>query len=196
MAARHLGADAQAGQPVPDRPDLAVHLVPMRRRHLRTVLRIEADVYPRPWSLALFVSELALRSARAYQVAKVGPAVVGYAGLMLTGEDAHVTTIAVAPAWQRHQVATRLILSMARLARARGASVLTLEVRVGNDGAQALYRRFGLLPVGIRRNYYTETNEDAIIMSADGIDSADYEARLAAIEAGVRGTTVVDHTRW
>lgn len=189
MAARHLGDD---GHRLVAEPDLIVHLVPMRRRHLRTVLRIEAQVYPRPWSLALFMSELALRSARAYTVARLGGAVVGYAGLMFTGEEAHVTTIAVDPAWHRHQIATRLLLNMARQAQARGASSLTLEVRVGNDAAQGLYRQFGFRPVGIRRNYYTETNEDALIMSTEKIDSADYDRRLAAIEAGVSGTTIVD----
>src|SRR6516225_9023071 len=61
---------------------LEVHLVPMRRRHLRAVLRIETQVYPRPWSLPLFMSELNLRTSRAYYVARVDGNVVGYAGLM------------------------------------------------------------------------------------------------------------------
>jgi len=69
----------------------------MRRRHLRSVLRIEAKVYPVPWSMSLFLSELALRSTRAYYVAFVGRQVVGYAGLMMTLDDGHVTTIAVDP---------------------------------------------------------------------------------------------------
>src|SRR5205085_3713756 len=101
--------------------ELVVHLVPMRRRHLRSVLRIEAQVYPRPWSLSLFMSELALRGSRAYYVARVGGTVVGYSGLMLTGEDAHVTTIAVDPAWHRHKIGTRMLLNLARQAVARGA---------------------------------------------------------------------------
>ena len=170
----------------------AVHLVPMRRRHLRQVLRIEARVYPRPWSLALFMSELSLRSMRAYYVARIGGATVGYCGLMLTGEEAHVTTIAVAPEWQRAKVGTRLMLQMARVAREQGAHQLSLEVRVGNTGAQALYHRFGFQPAGIRKNYYTETNEDALVMWAPDIDGPDYEHRLLAIEAELDGPTVVD----
>ncbi|MGH9067005.1 MAG: ribosomal protein S18-alanine N-acetyltransferase [Acidimicrobiales bacterium] len=201
MAARDMDAHREvgvgrdgAGMAGPE--PLMVHLVPMRRRHLRSVLRIEAQVYARPWSLGLFVSELALRSARAYHVAKVGGTVVGYAGLMLTGEEAHVTTIAVDPAWHRRQVATRLLLQMAHLARDREASLLTLEVRVSNDGAQALYRRFGFKPVGVRRNYYTETNEDALIMSTDDIAAPAYAERLAAIAAELGGSTVADGGRW
>ena len=67
--------------------DLEVHLVAMRRRHLRSVLRIENQVYPRPWSLSLFMSELALRSTRVYYVARVEGVVAGYAGLMMTVDD-------------------------------------------------------------------------------------------------------------
>src|SRR3982074_2267343 len=99
--------------------ELAVQLVPMRRRHLRSVLRIESQVYPRPWSLSLFMSELALRTTRAYYVARVDGRGVGYAGLMLTVDDGHVTTIAVDPHWHRHKVGTRLMLVLAREARRR-----------------------------------------------------------------------------
>jgi ribosomal-protein-alanine N-acetyltransferase len=182
----------EPGEPAP----LDVHLVPMRRRHLRSVLRIEAQVYPRPWSLPLFMSELNLRTSRAYYVARIDGAVVGYAGLMLAGDDAHVTTIAVDPAWHRHKVGSRLMLNLARQARDRGAKHLTLEVRVSNSGAQAMYRAFGLRPAGIRRNYYVETNEDALVMWADDIAGPEYLARLAAIESEIPGTTIVEPTRW
>jgi ribosomal-protein-alanine N-acetyltransferase len=184
---------ARIPQPELDLDDgLEVHLVPMRRRHLRSVLRIEAQVYARPWSLSLFMSELALRSSRAYYVARVGGLVAGYSGLMLIGEDAHVTTIAVDPAWHRHKIATRLMLNLAEEARHRGASNLTLEVRVSNHGAQELYRRFGFRPAGIRKNYYVESNEDALVMWAEDIDTLEYTHRLREIEAGVPGTTVIE----
>src|SRR3954454_9446446 len=68
---------------------LEVRVTAMRRRHLRQVLRIENQVYPRPWSLGLFMGELALRSGRVYLVARVGPTVIGYAGLLFTGDDGH-----------------------------------------------------------------------------------------------------------
>ncbi len=183
---------------VPDPMDddvLEVSLVPMRRRHLRSVLRIEAQVYPRPWSLSLFVSELALRTSRAYFVARVDGSLVGYAGMMFAGDDAHVTTIAVDPEWHRHRIGTRLLLQLCREAVVRGARHLTLEVRVSNKPAQALYRRFGFRPAGIRRNYYVETNEDALVMWADDVDTAEYASRLSAIEADVPGTTIVVEDR-
>jgi len=97
------------------------------------VLRIEALVYPRPWSQSLFLSELALRGSRAYFVARIGRDVVGYTGLMLSGEDGHITTIAVDPAHHRRKVGTRLLLVLAREALARHARNLTLEVRLSNQ---------------------------------------------------------------
>ena len=169
---------------------LEVHLVPMRRRHLRSVLRIESQVYPRPWSLSLFLSELSLRNSRYYLVARVDAVVVGYAGLMYTGDDGHVTTIAVDPAWHRAKIGTRLLAELARAALDRGARNLTLEVRVGNTAAQALYEAFGFAPAGIRKNYYVETNEDALVMWAEHIDEPPFHERLAAIEASIPGTTV------
>jgi [ribosomal protein S18]-alanine N-acetyltransferase len=170
---------------------LEVHLVPMRRRHLRSVLRIESQVYPRPWSLSLFLSELALRTSRYYLVARVDASVVGYGGLMFTGDDAHVTTIAVDPLLHRLKIGTRLLAALAREARSRGAHNLTLEVRVGNRPAQNMYAAFGFKPAGIRKNYYVETNEDALVMWAESITTDDYASRLSAIEAAIPGTTIV-----
>ena len=172
--------------------ELDVQLVPMRRRHLRSVMRIEVQVYPRPWSLSLFMSELALRSTRVYYVARVEGVVVGYAGLMMTVDDGHITTIAVEPAWHRHKIATRLLLALARQAILRGATSLTLEVRVRNKGAQELYRRFGFRPCGIRKNYYVETNEDALVMWADDIDTPEYLSRLEGLGNAVPGITVIE----
>jgi [ribosomal protein S18]-alanine N-acetyltransferase len=173
-------------------PDqLVVHILPMRRRHLRSVLKIEAQVYARPWSLSLFVSELALRTSRAYYVARVNGVLVGYAGLMVTDEDGHVTTLAVDPAWHRNKIGTRLLLTLAREAIRRGAANLTLEVRVTNHPAQEMYRRFGFRPAGIRRNYYVETNEDALVMWAHDVHTPEYSRRLAEIEAGIPGVTLV-----
>lgn len=174
---------------------LVVYVVPMRRRHLRSVLRIEGLVYPRPWSHSLFLSELALRGSRAYFVARVGREVAGYAGLMLSGDDAHVTTIAVDPDQHRHTIGTRLLLVLAREALARGAHNMTLEVRLSNHAAQDLYRRFGFGPVGVRKNYYQETNEDALVMWVHEIDTPDYSAVLSAIESSLPGQTLYDERR-
>jgi ribosomal-protein-alanine N-acetyltransferase len=190
MAARANDLDADAGGASGEPRALEVHLVPMRRRHLRSVLRIESQVYPRPWSLSLFLSELSLRTSRFYLVARVDAVVVGYAGLMFTGDDAHVTTIAVDPAWHRSKIGSRLLLELAHAALDRGARNLTLEVRVGNTAAQAMYERFGFAPAGIRKNYYVETNEDALVMWAEHIDEPPYRALLDEVERAIPGVTV------
>jgi ribosomal-protein-alanine N-acetyltransferase len=165
--------------------ETSVDIVLMRRRHLRGVMCIETQVCPRPWSLGLFLSEIGNRPDRHYVVARSGGVVVGYAGLMLTSGEGHVTTLAVAPEWQRRAVGTRLLLVLTRWAGEHECTALTLEVRMGNAGAQALYRRFGFVPAGVRRNYYVETNEDALVMWAHDIDAPDYGRRLEAIAAGL-----------
>jgi len=167
--------------PEPPLEAAVVQVAPMRRRHLRAVLRIEAQVYPQPWSLGLFMSELALRSTRAYRVARAEGTVVGYGGLMLAGPDAHVTTLAVDPARHRQGIGTLLLAGLAAEAVERGCRNLTLEVRVGNVAAQRLYGAFGFVPAGIRKNYYVETSEDALVMWANDIDTPQYGARLARL---------------
>jgi ribosomal-protein-alanine N-acetyltransferase len=180
---------------LPEDVERSVHIQSMRRRHVRGVLKIEHEVYPRPWSASLFLSELALRSTRAYYVARIGRELVGYAGLMMTLDDGHVTTIAVDPQWHRHKIGTRLLLVLAREAIARGATSLTLEVRMSNRGAQELYRQFGFGPVGVRKNYYQEVNEDALVMWAHEVDRPEYAELLDSIERGLPGETVVEDRR-
>ena len=176
---------------------LEVQIVAMRRRHLRSVVKIEGQVYPRPWTHSLFVSELALRSTRAYNVAKVGRELVGYAGLMMSLSDGHVTTIAVDPAWHRHHIGTRLLLALAREATEREATALTLEVRLSNKGAQELYKRFGFTAVGVRKGYYADTGEDALVMWAYEVSEAPYQRLLDGIERMIPGTTVIEQPkRW
>ena len=176
-------------------PAAAVRVEPMRRRHLRGVLRIEQQSNPRPWSLSLFLSELRYTDSRVYLVARTGPQIVGYAGLMLVAGDGHITNVGVDPEHRRRAIATRLILVLARRALAEGATALTLEVRVSNRPAQELYRRFGFAPAGVRRGYYADTGEDALIMWAEDIDSPAYHARLHEIERGLPTPSLLEDDR-
>ena len=153
----------------------------MRRRHLKGVMSIERQVYPRPWSPNLFLSEMSELRNRAYLVAKAGKEVVGYAGLMCYGDEAHVTTIAVDPDHQRRKIGTRPLYELIEEAIRMGARAVSLEVRWSNTGAQDLYAKFGFRPVGKRKNYYQETNEDALVMWADDVRSPDYRERLEQI---------------
>ncbi len=157
----------------------------MRRRHLRGIMAIEREVYPRPWSPTLFLSEMNAGGGRAYLVAILDRQVVGYGGLVSYGDEAHITTIAVDPEQQRQKIGTRLLYELVSRARELRARAVSLEVRVTNWGAQRLYGRFGFRPVGVRKNYYQETNEDAVVMWTDDIRSPEYRSLLDRIIASV-----------
>ena len=165
-------------------------IAPMRRRHLPAVLAIEEQVQPRPWSERIFRSELG-QPNRCYLVARQGANVVGFAGVLLVLDEGHVTNVAVDPSWHRRAVATSLLVRLCRTAAERGARNLTLEVRMSNDGAQALYRRFGFAPGGVRKAYYPDNREDALVMWAHDIDLPSYAERLAEIERAA-GPAVIE----
>ena len=169
-----------------DEPEaLRLEVTRMRRRHLRGVMAIERRVYPRPWSPNLFLSEMQELSNRVYLVGRVDREVVGYGGLICYGDEAHVTTIAVDPDLHRHKVGTRLMHDLIQAAIGLGAEAVSLEVRVSNWGAQRLYGLFGFRPVGVRKNYYQEIGEDALIMWADEIRTDSYARQLERIMASI-----------
>ncbi len=153
----------------------------MRRADIPAVAALETEIYPQPWSPRVFFDELSMDS-RVYVVAHDEEAnLLGYGGILLVEEDAHITTIAVAPEARGHRVGTRLMLSLVEHALDEGARHLTLEVRITNAAAQGLYTRFGFDPVGRRKNYYKD--EDALVMWATDIDTSAYGDRLDAIRS-------------
>jgi [ribosomal protein S18]-alanine N-acetyltransferase len=165
--------------------ELGIELAPMKRRDLKDVMVIEQVVFPEPWSLAIFHSELALRAGRCYRVARIGRRLVGYFGMLFVDDESHITTIAVDPAYQRRGVATFLMLDVLHTARDKGMRNISLEVAKTNEAAQALYRRFGFAPVGIRKGYYPVTGEDALVMWVYDIDTRAYGDRLDLIESAL-----------
>ena len=150
----------------------------LKRRDLRHLLPIEAAVFPEPWSAAVFNSELALRHGRLYRAAWDGDQMAGYIGFLIVDDEAHITTVATAPIYQRAGVASMLIIDGIRTLLPTGVKHLSLEVAAHNEPAQALYRRFGFAPVGVRKNYYPVTGEDALIMWVYDSDSDEYAERL------------------
>lgn len=168
-------------------PGHSLRIEPMTRRSLREVMTIEATAYPKPWTRAVFESELRqiVDGTRYYVIARRARHVVGYAGLWFVadpdGMQAHVTNIVSAAAARRQGVATALMLHLARTARERGATAWTLEVRASNVAAQEMYRRFGFAPAGVRKRYY-ENTEDAIVMWCHDLATDEYGRRLAAYE--------------
>jgi [ribosomal protein S18]-alanine N-acetyltransferase len=171
-----------------------VVIAPMRSRDVKAVLVIERAVFPEPWSHRLFTEELAQRNTRAYRALWIGRHLIGYGGLMFVDDEAHVNSIAIDPGHQNAGLGTALFFDLVETALGRGSRHLTLEVRVGNEPAITLYRRFGLAPVGVRSGYYAG-GDDALIMWARDIDSDTYRTRLDDIRGGRRPGLEV-HSRW
>jgi ribosomal-protein-alanine N-acetyltransferase len=155
----------------------------MCRADVPAVVAIERAVQPSGWSAAVFRGELE-RVDRAYVVAEVDGALVGYAGVLQVLDEGHVANVAVAPDRQGAGVGRHLVLALHRIALERGVTALTLEVRAGNEPAKALYRRFGYAPVGVRKGYYAD-GEDALIMWVHDIDGEAHAARLDDIDRGL-----------
>jgi ribosomal-protein-alanine N-acetyltransferase len=160
----------------------SVHFRPMTVADIPHVLELERDTFPQPWSEGIFRDELSLAD-RVYVLAERDGEMVGFAGLMLVEEDAHVTTLAVRSEAREGGLGTRLMLELVRAGLEKGARNLTLEVRATNEGAQRLYSRFGMAAVGVRKHYYRD--DDAVVMWATDIDQPDYAARLEEIRFGL-----------
>ena len=147
---------------------------------LADVHRIEHASFSQPWPDEAYRSELVANRLASYLVARAGDELVGFGGIWLMVDEAHVTTFAVDPAWRRRRVGESLLLALLDLAIARHAREATLEVRLSNVPARRLYEKFGFKPVGIRPRYYSDNHEDALIMTTDTLDGPDMRARLAA----------------
>ncbi|MBE3583352.1 MAG: ribosomal protein S18-alanine N-acetyltransferase [Limnochordaceae bacterium] len=146
---------------------IAVTIEPMRVRDLDQILRVERLSFTTPWSRAAFLSELLENDRARYVVARVGDQVVGYTGMWLVVDEGHVTNVAVHPHWRNMGVATQLLTALMDIARQNGLRRMTLEVRKSNIVAHTLYEKLGFKDAGIRRGYYQDNNEDAIIMWKD-----------------------------
>jgi ribosomal-protein-alanine N-acetyltransferase len=144
----------------------------MRWWDIAEVLELERELFAEdPWSAELFWSELA--SAGRYYLVAEDPAVpgviIGYAGLLAGTADADVQTIAVRRPYWGTGVGPRLLEALLDESARRGCDRVLLEVRVDNERAQALYRRYGFTPVGIRRGYYATSGTDALVMRLAGV---------------------------
>src|SRR5689334_19916462 len=164
------------------RPPLKLSIEPMRLEDVADVHRIEAASFPTPWPDYAFRQELQTNRLAHYVVAKSGDETVGYAGLWLMVDEAHITTFAVLPEWRRRGVGAHLMLAMMHLADSLNARIVTLEVRLSNHPARALYGKFGFKPVGIRPRYYSDNNEDALIMTTPEISTPEMENRMRELD--------------
>lgn len=153
---------------------------PMTLDDVAAVHEIERLSFSTPWPAHAFEQELRGNRLARYIVARAGDRVVGFAGLWLMVDEAHVTTFGVHPDWRRQGIGRQLLLNLAELSSAIGARRMTLEVRVSNEAAQALYRGFGFEIAGRRARYYTDDGEDALVMTTPALDDARMREVLAA----------------
>ena len=157
----------------------------MTLEDLRAVHTIERASFSVPWPDDAYRNELLTNRLASYVVARAADTVVGFAGLWVMVDEAHVTTFAVDPGWRRRGVGERLLLALLDIAVARRAREATLEVRLSNVPARRLYEKYGFRPVGIRPRYYSDNGEDALIMTTDPLDSPSMRERLAGLRAGL-----------
>jgi ribosomal-protein-alanine N-acetyltransferase len=167
------------------RPHVAIVIDRMTVDDLAAVQEIERESFTTPWPPHAYRSELETNRMAHYIVAREGDRVVGFAGMWLMVDEAHITTFAVRRTWRRQGVGERLLLALLALAEARGAREATLEVRPSNHPARRLYEKYGFALVGLRPRYYSDDNEDALIMTTDQLDGRQMRERLARLRAEV-----------
>jgi ribosomal-protein-alanine N-acetyltransferase len=166
----------------------------MTNADLPAVMELEEVSFPSPWSIDTYRRELITRNGSYWVVrptVKTGPEippVLAYGGMWLLGDDAHITTIATHPEWRQRRIGEWLLIKMADVARSHGVGALTLEVRIRNYPALALYEKLGFVAVGLRRGYYQDTGEDARLLTLFAIDHPavweKLKARMEEIEGG------------
>jgi ribosomal-protein-alanine N-acetyltransferase len=146
------------------------------------VQEIERASFPVPWPANAFRHELTQNRNAKYVVAREDGHAVGYAGLWLMVDEAHITTFAVLPDYRRRKIGERMLQRLFEIAEDMGAEWLTLEVRVSNLAAQRLYEKYGFQRTGVRRRYYSDNNEDALIMSTERIRERAMRDHLAKLK--------------
>lgn len=122
------------------------------------------------------------KSPESGQSANSGEYITGFAGFWTMADEAHITTIATRETFRRQGVGELLLQSIINLAGQRAARIVTLEVRISNTAAQQLYTKYGFNEVGLRRGYYTDNREDAVIMSTDHIASPSFRTQLQELK--------------
>lgn len=144
---------------------MQIEVAPMKLEDLNEVLEIEVLAFSTPWSRNSFLYEL-LENERAFYLTAKNEygRVMGYVGMWIVLDEGHITNLATHPQFRRKGVARKLMDELIAASKLKGVRYLTLEVRRTNTGAQDLYQKLGFVHMGVRRKYYIDNNEDALIM--------------------------------
>ncbi|AND37893.1 MULTISPECIES: ribosomal protein S18-alanine N-acetyltransferase [Cytobacillus] len=136
----------------------------MNEEDIDDVLEIEHKSFATPWSREAFFNELTQNQFALYVVLEEENKVIGYCGAWIVVDEAHITNVALLPEYRGRKLGEALMRKLMEIASEMGAITMTLEVRVSNFTAQALYRKLGFQNGAIRKNYYTDNQEDALVM--------------------------------
>jgi ribosomal-protein-alanine N-acetyltransferase len=181
---------------------------PMRLRDIGEVMEIERVSFSSPWSARAYRYDLQENDLSYYFVVRqrrmegadlgllarvrrslgvgVRPPILGYGGFWLMVGEAHISTIAVQPGWRQRGIGELLLAAMLDRATELEADIATLEVRVSNVTAQNLYRKYGFRQVGLRRRYYRDSDEDALIMSTEHLSLATFQSHFQQLKRALR----------
>lgn len=190
---------------------MTYYIAPMQIDDIAEVAKVERQCFSNPWPQSAYRRELRNPGNNAYIVLwhradsgddsarsesrgplgllpfvrrgdrATGDTVAGFGGMWVLYDEAHVTTIGVAPEHRGKGLGELLLIRLIEEARQRNAEWVTLEVRVSNDSAQALYRKYGFTQQGVRKRYYSDNGEDAYIMWSPSLRSPEYQARYAEL---------------
>lgn len=160
----------------------------MHPEDVPAVMDVERAAYSAGWPSTAFERELTQNAMARYIVVRDSPAreVRGFAGLWLMVDEAHIVTVAVLPELRRQGLGRILVHGLVQLAIEHQMALATLEVRVSNEAARALYRAYGFYEVGLRKRYYSDNHEDAVIMTTEDLHSPAYRRRLETLETAIR----------
>jgi len=161
--------------------DAPLAVVPMGDADVPEVLRIEEQSFTTTWPANAFYAELHDNRMAHYFVGRMLDRIVAYGGIWVILEDSHITTIAVDPRYRGQKYGELILLRLLDEALSRGAAWMTLEVRESNTVAQALYRKYGFTTVSTRKAYYSDNNENALVMWAGNLRSEIYRNRVDAL---------------
>lgn len=139
----------------------------MTLEDLPQIMEIEQDAFSIPWTIEAFQNELTNNRLAHYMSVELNDKVIGYGGLWIIVDEAHITNIAIHSSVRGQGLGKKLVGELMSTAATLGATKMTLEVRVKNVIAQHVYKQFGFVEAGIRPKYYEDNNEDALIMWAD-----------------------------
>jgi ribosomal-protein-alanine N-acetyltransferase len=136
----------------------------MRDEDIEQILEVEHASFSTPWSREAFYNELHNNRFAVYIVLEENSKILGYCGAWIVIDEAHVTNVAILPEYRGRKLGEAIMRKMMSVAREMGGKSMTLEVRVTNHVAQSLYRKLGFQNGGIRKNYYSDNQEDGLVM--------------------------------